>query len=37
MWSEIKLDLHRWEKLDLSLIGRISVLKISFTSLGGEF
>jgi len=28
VWSEIKKDLLRWEKLQLSLFGRISVVKM---------
>lgn len=29
MWNEIKLDLHRWGKLALSLMGRIFVNKMT--------
>lgn len=29
MWNEIKLDFHRWGKLDLSPMGRISVIKMT--------
>ena len=29
IWNEIKLDLERWRKLQLSLLGRISTIKMN--------